>query len=486
MQSDSYLNLWLLSLILALPAIILLLFKRKQQPKLNLPSGHMGWPLIGENLEYLRPHRATTKGKFMEQHIARYGKIFKSSLFGLPSIVSADAEFNKFILNNEGKLFECSYPKSIGGVLGKWSMLVVVGDMHRDMRAIALNFMSSAMLKTAMLKDVEKYALLVLNSWKQNHKFPAQEEARTFAFNLMAKNILSLEPDHPEAEALKKAYAHFMKGLVALPLNFPGTAYRKALQSRFTIRELIEKKVEQRIGQNIKEGDEGWDDDLLGWVLRNSNLTSEQMLDFILGMLFAGHETSSVAISLALHFLPGCPQAVQQLREEHREIARTKREAGEVELTWDDYRRMEFTHCVVNETLRLGNVVRFLHRKVIKDNVRYKGYDLPRGWQVLPVIAAVHLDPSHFDHPHLFNPWRWQNNGNHGGSTGTSHNFMPFGGGMRYCPGSELAKLETAIFFHHLVLNYQWDLAEEDQALVYPFVEFPKGLPITVQRLSLV
>ncbi|KAI9089304.1 hypothetical protein K1719_029583 [Acacia pycnantha] len=435
MQSDSYLHLWLLSLILALPAIILLLFKRKQQPKLNLPPGHMGWPLIGENHGYLRPHRATTVGKFMEQHIARYGKIFKSSLFGLPSIVSADAEFNKFILNSEGKLFECSYPKSIGGVLGKWSMLVVVGDMHRDMRAIVLNFMSSAMLKTAMLKDVEKYALLVLNSWKQNHKFPAQEEARTFTFNLMAKNILSLEPDHPEAEALKKAYAHFMKGLVALPLDFPGTAYRKALQSRFTIRELIEKKVEERIGQNIKEG---------------------------------------------------CPQAVQQLREEHREIARAKREAGEVELTWDDYRRMEFTHCVVNETLRLGNVVRFLHRKVIKDNVRYKGYDLPRGWQVLPVLAAVHLDPSHFDHPHLFDPWRWQNNGNHGGSTGTGHNFMPFGGGMRYCPGSELAKLEIAIFFHHLVLNYQWDLAEEDQALVYPFVDFPKGLPITVQRLSLV
>jgi len=27
---------------------------------------------------------------------------------------------------------------------------------------------------------------------------------------------------------------------------------------------------------------------------------------------------------------------------------------------------------------------------------------------VLPVIAAVHLDASLFDQPHLFNPWRWQ------------------------------------------------------------------------------
>lgn len=96
---------------------------------------------------------------------------------------------------------------------------------------------------------------------------------------------------------------------------------------------------------------------------------------------------------------------------------------------------------VINETLRLGNVVRFLHRKALKD-VRYKGklyntkinqwnpkylnligwkilnnlcfdvgkkgYDIPSGWKVLPVISAVHLDNSRYDEPNLFNPWRWQ------------------------------------------------------------------------------
>ncbi|KAL2905559.1 Cytochrome P450 90B2 [Bienertia sinuspersici] len=61
---------------------------------------------------------------------------------------------------------------------------------------------------------------------------------------------------------------------------------------------------------------------------------------------------------------------------------------------------------------------------------------------------------------------------------------MPFGGGQRLCPGSELAKLEMAIFIHHLVLKFQWKIADKDEAYVYPFVEFPKGLPITVQRLN--
>lgn len=99
-------------------------------------------------------------------------------MFGDPAIVSADPGLNKFILQNDGRLFECSYPKSIGGILGKWSMLVLVGDMHRDMRALAINFMSNVRLKTSLLRDMEKHTLLVFKTWKDNSKFPAQHEAK--------------------------------------------------------------------------------------------------------------------------------------------------------------------------------------------------------------------------------------------------------------------------------------------------------------------
>ncbi|KAL2348510.1 hypothetical protein Fmac_002510 [Flemingia macrophylla] len=538
-MSHSLLSFYSLSSILALlPLFIFILIKRKQsKPKLNLPPGNMGWPFLGETIAYLNPYSATTIGEFMEQHIARYGTIYKSKLFGEPAIVSADAGLNRFILQNEGKLFECSYPRSIGGILGKWSMLVLVGDMHRDMRVISLNFLSHARLRTHLLKEVEKHTLLVLNSWNQSSTFSAQDEAKKFTFNLMARHIMSMDPGDIETDQLKKEYVTFMKGVVSAPLNFPGTAYRKALKSRSTILKFIEGKMEDRV-KRIQEGNESLEeDDLLNWVLKHSNLSTEQILDLILSLLFAGHETSSVAIALAIYFLPGSPQAIQQLREEHREIARAKKEAGEVELTWDDYKKMEFTHClavsniicddddvmpfkvftteqhygyslitqdyvvkVVNETLRLGNVVRFLHRKAVKD-VNYKGYDIPSGWKVLPVIAAVHLDPSLFDQPQHFNPWRWQvlrfqiinghveNNGNSRGSCPsksiTNNNFLPFGGGPRLCAGSELAKLEMAVFIHHLILNYHWELADTDQPFAYPFVDFPKGLPIRVQPHSL-
>lgn len=73
-------------------------------------------------------------------------------------------------------------------------------------------------------------------------------------------------------------------------------------------------KLDERITK-IREKCEGLEeDDLLASVSTHPTLTREQILDLILSMLFAGHETSSGAISLAIYFLQACPKAVRQLR----------------------------------------------------------------------------------------------------------------------------------------------------------------------------
>ncbi|KAK8943664.1 Cytochrome P450 90B1 [Platanthera guangdongensis] len=74
--------------------------------------------------------------------------------------------------------------------------------------------------------------------------------------------------------------------------------------------------------------------------------------------------------------------------------------------------------------------------------------------------------------------------GEEGCSRGVTSNFMGYGGGPRLCAGSELAKLEIAVFLHHLVLNFEWALAEPDSAFACPYLDFPKGLPIKVQAIA--
>ncbi|KAJ4762419.1 cytochrome P450 family protein [Rhynchospora pubera] len=437
----------------------------------------MGWPFIGETFEYLKHHPSFSLGRYLQSNIRRYGKIFKSNLFGEPTIISADSGLNRFVLQNEGRFFEASYPESVVRIFGEYSMLSLTGDGHKEMRSIAMNFMSSERLRTRILSDIEEHTLLVLNSWKDGLCLSASAEAKKFTFYMMAKNILSMEPGKPEIEKIRREYATFMEGVVSPPLEFPGTPYMKALKSRSEICRVIEGVMDTRMNEMIRHGEMKGYNDMLCWCLTESKLSRVQIVDLLLSMLFAGHETSTVAISLAIFFLGRCPKAFQELRDEHLGVARKKAEKGESKLNYEDYKQMIFTDCVIKETLRLGNVVKFLHRKATQD-VQYEGYVIPRGWKVLPVLSAVHLDGSIHKDPQEFNPWRWKN------KLASAAEFMPYGGGNRLCAGLELAKLELSVFLHHLVLNYRWELAKHDEPLAFPYVEFEEGLPIYVFKIS--
>lgn len=450
---------------------------------MNLPPGNMGWPLIGESLAFRRLHPCVSLGEYMEDHIRKYGKIYRSHLFGQPTIVSADAELNRFVLMNDGKLFEPCFPKSVADILGNTSMLVITGEMHRYMKSLTVNFMGIAKLRNNFLGDSEMYTTENFNTWKDGVVFPAKEEASKITFNLMVKNILSMNPGEPETEQLRHLYMSFMKGVISLPLNFPGTAYKKAMQARVKILKTMEQLMKERIEMKKAGKDKIGEGDLLGFVLEQSNLDAEQFGDLLLGLLFGGHETSSTAITLVLYFLHDCPKAVQHLREEHLAILKQKKARGEPRaLTWEDYKHMEFSQCVVSETLRLGNIIKFVQRKAVTD-VKFKGYDIPEGWGVIPIFAAAHLDSNVYENPQKFDPWRWLTISS---STARIDNYMPFGQGLRNCAGLELAKMEIVVFLHHLVLNFDWEMAEPDHPLAYAFPEFEKGLPIKVRRISLI
>ena len=96
----------------------------------------------------------------------RYGRVFKSHLFGSPTVVSCDHELNLFVLQNEEKLFQVSYPKAMHGILGKFSLLIVSGDLHKKLRNIGASFISASKSKPDFLNCVEKMSISMMNSWK--------------------------------------------------------------------------------------------------------------------------------------------------------------------------------------------------------------------------------------------------------------------------------------------------------------------------------
>lgn len=87
------------------------------------------------------------------------------------------------------------------------------------------------------------------------------------------------------------------------------------IQSRTEICNEIGCMMDSRMKEMNRQGDmKGNNNDMLCWCLTESKLSREQILDLLLSMLFAGHETSTVALSLAIFFLGHSPKAFQELR----------------------------------------------------------------------------------------------------------------------------------------------------------------------------
>ncbi|KAK4363572.1 hypothetical protein RND71_018813 [Anisodus tanguticus] len=447
--------------------------------KTRLPPGTLGLPFIGETLQLISAYKTENPEPFIDDRVSKYGNIFTTHVFGEPTVFSADPETNRFILQNEGRLFESSYPGSIQNLLGRHSLLLMRGTLHKRMHSLTMSFANSSILKDHLLADIDRLVRLNLDSW--TGRVFLMEEAKKITFNLTVKQLMSFDPCE-WTENLMKEYMLVIEGFFTIPLPFFSSTYRKAIQARRKVAEALGLVVRER--RKEREGGEKKNDMLEALFegdggVEGEGLSDEEIVDFMLALLVAGYETTSTIMTLAVKFLTETPHALSHLKEEHGEIMLRK---GEVEsLQWEDYKSMPFTQCVVTETLRIANIISGVFRRAMTD-INIKGYTIPKGWKVFASFRAVHLDHEHFKDARSFDPWRWQGNA---GSTSSANVFTPFGGGPRRCPGYELARVELSVFLHHLVTRFSWVPAEPDKLVFFPTTRMQKRYPIIIQRRSL-
>ncbi|MFM7794112.1 MAG: cytochrome P450, partial [Microcystis panniformis] len=91
---------------------------------LPLPPGSFGLPLLGETIAFL------TDRDFASKRHNKYGQLFRTHIFGSPTIILSGAEANRFLLSNENKYFAATWPKSTKTLLGSASLAVQTGDVH--------------------------------------------------------------------------------------------------------------------------------------------------------------------------------------------------------------------------------------------------------------------------------------------------------------------------------------------------------------------
>ncbi|KAL3838088.1 hypothetical protein ACJIZ3_022679 [Penstemon smallii] len=465
----------LYTLLLCIPfsLSIFLLLRATSRRHRRLPPGNLGLPFIGETLQLISAYKTENPEPFIDDRVSKYGTVFTTHLFGEPTVFSADPDTNRFILQNEGRLFESSYPGSISNLLGRHSLLLMRGNLHKRMHSLTMSFANSAIIRDHLLVDVDRLVRLNMDAW--TGRVILMEEAKKITFQLTVKQLMSFDPCE-WTENLMKEYMLVIEGFFCIPLPIFSTTYRRAIQARRKVAEALSLVVvERRRGSERKK-------DMLAALMDEEGggggFSDEEIVDFMLALLVAGYETTSTIMTLAVKFLTETPRALAQLKEEHNGIRARK---GETEaLQWEDYKSMPFTQCVVNETLRVTNIISGVFRRAMTDVKIKDGYTIPKGWKVFASLRAVHMNHDYFKDARTFNPWRLQSSS----ETSSSMNmFTPFGGGPRRCPGAELARVELSVFLHRLVTQFSWEPAEQDKLVFFPTTRTQKRYPIIVQRL---
>jgi cytochrome P450 len=148
---------------------------------------------------------------------------------------------------------------------------------------------------------------------------------------------------------------------------------------------------------------------------RGEPLTGEELVSTVRLLFIAGHETTVNLITNGILTLLRHPDILERFR-------------GEPDLVVP----------MVEELVRYEPSVQFRYRAALAD-IEIGGTTIPRGSVVVLLLAAGSRDPGHFTDPDRFIPDR------------TPNEHFGFGGGIHYCIGGPLARMEAQVVLPELI-----------------------------------
>ncbi|CAI2366649.1 unnamed protein product [Moneuplotes crassus] len=193
-------------------------------------------------------------------------------------------------------------------------------------------------------------------------------------------------------------------------------------------------------------------------------IPEEDAFQDICGLLFAGHDTTSHAISSAIYFLKKNPEADKKLREALATCGITKDTDYFTIETKEKIQSCEYLNYVIKETLRIDPPA---FSSIVYEACRpitLVGVPIKKSESILLNILSLHHDPSQWHEPLKFIPERFDPESEYflkpDGDTRSLYAYAPFSFGLRKCPGQILATLELKFLLSRFLCTADIEIPE--------------------------
>ncbi len=382
----------------------------------------------------------------MEESMERFNGTYAVNLGTKRLIATQDPGFIEYILKTNHKNYFKSAIQTdqLGRFLGK-GLLTSNGEYWlKQRRLIQPGFHADKIhsLYAIIKKTVDDF-LETLPTSKSIDIYPWMHK---LAFEIVINSLFNIRvplKDQQQLSLFISEVQEFVIKEVRQPhknwwFNLSGEVKRnlaKAEGARNIIRNIIQERKKSGLKFN----------DLLDMLLdaryedNGKPMHEQQVIDEILIVLIAGHETTANALSWTLYLLSTHPEELIKLQQATRNLT-------VVESVVNDS-----LACVIKESMRLYPPAWISDRVALNDD-GYDSFTFPKGSIIILFYYGLHRDSKYWKNPASFIPERFAKKNN---EKEKIKNYYPFGAGPRLCIGNNFAMAEMSIFLQAIINRFE-------------------------------
>lgn len=452
----------------------------------DLP-GPRGLPLIGV-AHRVRPNQMHV---ITERWCERYGPIFRLAIGPRPIVTIADPDVINTVLRERPDGFRrwrevLNISKEMTGTYGVFH---AEGEDWRHMRRLAVRALNSNHLQRyfdVVHTCTQRLHTRLRRAAGDGEVLDIARELTSFTVDVTSAlafghDLNTLE--RGESELQQHIQRIFQTAGRRLIIPVPYWRYirlpadRAADRSWQAINSAVIAFIEQaraRIAARpeLRQAPENFLESMISAQETDGTFTDDEIIGNVFTLLFAGEDTTAHTMAWTTWFLAREPEVQRRWAAEADEVLGDKRFPGD----YDTIGELHYTEAVLRESMRLKPVAPVIGVEPLAD-VTLAGMHIPAGTRLLLLTRLAGLRS--VNRAHEFDPDRWLNAAP-SEETPDQKSFLAFGAGPRFCPGRNLAFLESKSALAMIARNFELELDSSADAVTerFSFTMVPQGLRI--------
>ncbi|XP_062996475.1 cytochrome P450 2A4-like [Elgaria multicarinata webbii] len=441
----------------------MVLSRWQQMRQKKMPPGPMPLPFIG-NLLQLSPENIYRSLMKLSE---KYGPVFTIYLGSRPIVVLRGYEAVKEALVDQAEAFSGRGKLAMFDWLFQgYGLPFCTGPRARELRRFSIMTLRNfGMGKRSMEERILEEINFLLDTFRSIQSAPI--EPTYFLYRSVSNVISSITFGHrfdykdPEFTSLQNMMLESIRftatrwgqiydmfsGVVH---HLPGP-HHKALQKLSEMEDFFMKKAKANQETLDPNAPRDFMDCFIVKMQKeseepNSHFFLKSLVINTIGIFFAGTETISSTLRYGFLILLKYPEVAGKMQKEIDLVIGRNRSP-----TMKDCSQMPYTEAVICEILRYTSQLPIGVSRHVMWDTQFRGYTIPKGTEVFPLLGSVLKDPNHFERPEAFDPQHFLDEN---GKLKMNDAFMPFSVGKRACLGQELARMEVFLFFTSILQNF--------------------------------